>query len=411
MPRLDPAALRHPLTVLRSRAPWTALLYLMLQTIAGIVSLGAWFTVLLIPVWLLVWPLVWPRVEGRLLPLAGRQRQYAARRRGQMRRQDVVLGLLPAVMAIGAFFLGIVLVVALGTLFLTPVAVLTGRDVTLGSADQELPPALVAVLFPVLGLLLLALALWGLTALAYGWSGLSAALLRDEEGRLTAQVEALGDRTVQRDDSIALERRVLERDLHDGAQMHLSAAGLRLAMLQLEAEQLPHTAGRSAILEGLDAVREQLDLGSQSVRDATSGLVPTVLRDGGLSPALVELARAVPLTMAVDSTVPRLPEAVEQGAHLIAREALTNVVRHAGAEQVSIFCRLSDPIPEGAAPSLHLRITDDGRGGAEPTGTGLVSMRARARSLGGTLDLDSPEGGPTVLELRVPVGMGGGEPG
>ncbi|WP_193105644.1 sensor histidine kinase [Brachybacterium sp. FME24] len=405
MPRLDPAALRHPLHLLRTRAPWTALVYLVLEALAGIVSIGSWFTILLIPAWLLTWP----RLEQRLLPLAGRASPRVIRRRGEMRWQDIVLVLLTAVMAVAAFFVGIVVVVLLGTLFATPVAVLSGRDVTLGNADQVLPAVPAALVAPVLGLAVLALVLWGATALAYGWSGLSLALLRDEESRLAAQVEALGDMSVQREDVVALERRALERDLHDGAQMHLSAAGLRLALLQLDAEQLPAGGPQDRVLAGLDEVREQLDLGGQSVRDAARGLVPTVLRDGGLEAALEELARALPLKTELECTVPRLPEAVEHGVHLIAREALTNIVRHSGAEHVLIHGTLTSGSADDTAPTLLLEITDDGHGGAAPTGTGLISMRARARNLGGTLDLDSPDGGPTMLRLQVPANTGGGE--
>lgn len=384
---------------MRSRAPWTSLLYLILQAAAGAVSLGVFFTVLLIPVWLLAWP----RAEARLLPLAGRTALRVTRPTGQMRWQDVVLVLLTAVMAAAMFFVGIVLVVVIGTLFATPVAVLAGREATWGSADQAIPPMLAIIVFPVLGLIALFFALWGLTALAYGWSGLSTALLRDEESRLAAQVETLGDMTVQLDDSVALERRVLEQNLHDGAQMHLSAAGLRLAMLQLDAEQLPDGEARSTILTGLEEVREQLDLGGESVRNAVSGLVPTVLRDGGLQSAIAELARALPLETTTECTVPRLAMSLEHSVHLIAHEAITNVVRHSGAQNVSIRCTLEDPTLADAPSILHLEIVDDGRGGAVSTGTGLISMRARARSLGGILTVDSPEGGPTIVDLKVPV--------
>lgn len=403
MPRLDPAALRHPLRLLRTRAPWTALIYLAFQVGAGAVSIAVWFTVLLIPLWLLAWP----RLECWLLPLAGRASPRIVRRRGQLRWQDIVLVLLTAVMAVAIFFLGIFVVTLLGVLFMTPLVILSGREATLWTADQVLPAVPTALVSPVLGLIVLALVLWGAAALAYGWSGISLALLRDEESRLAAQVEALGDMTVQRDDSVALERRALERDLHDGAQMHLSAAGMHLALLQLETEQLPAGESRQRILAGLEEVREQLDLGGQSVRDAASGLVPNVLRDGGLEASLQELGHALPLDTELECSVPRLPEALEHSVHLIAQEALTNVVRHSGAEQVRIRCTLTDAATDRSQQTLLLEIIDNGRGGAASTGTGLISMRARARSLGGALDLDSPDGGPTTLLLEVPVGTDG----
>lgn len=397
MPPLELADLRRPLGLLRSRAPWTALLYLALEAAAGAVSIAVWLTVLLIPLWLLLWP----RLELRLVPLAGRRAPDVVRRRGALRWQDVVLVLLTAVMASAMFFVGIFAVVLLGVLFGTPVAVLSGRTITGWDADQVLPSVPAAVVAPLLGLAVLGLMLWAATALAYGWSGLSVALLRDEERRLAAQIDALGDMSVQRDDVTALERRALERDLHDGAQVHLSAAGMRLALLQLDAEQLLVGRARDRMLTGLEEIGEQLDLGGRSVREAARGLTAPVLRDGGLQDALRELARALPLATELTCDVPRLPEELEHSVHLVAREALTNVVRHSGAQQVRIRCVIS-------GGTLILEIIDDGSGGAEPTGTGLVSVQARARRLGGTLELESPDGGPTTLLLRVPTPPEGG---
>lgn len=392
MHRLESSALLRPLRLLRTRAPWTALLYLAAQALAGAVSIAVWFTVLLIPVWLVIWP----RCEQRLLPLAGRSALALRRGRWELRWQDVVLVLLTAVMAVAAFFLGITVVVVLGTLLAVPFAAAAGREITSWDGDQVLPMFPTVILAPLLGLLLLLLVLWGVTALAYGWSALSTALLRDEERRLAAQVDALSTEAVRLGDSIALERRALERDLHDGAQMHLSAAGMRLAMLRLDVEDLvAGDAEREQLLAGLDEVQQQLDLGGNAVRDAAGGLVPSSLRDGGLTGALEELAASVPLPVALECSVPRQSEALEQSLLLIAREALTNVVRHSGAERAAIRCVQQDGV-------VLLEVSDDGHGGAEPTGTGLVSMHARARSLGGTLAVTSPEGGGTSLVLRVP---------
>lgn len=393
MHRLEPSDLRHPLRLLRTRAPWTALLYLAAQTLAGAVSIMVWFTVLLIPVWLMVWP----RCEQRLLPLAGRPALTVPRGRWELRWQDVVLVLLTAVMAVAAFFLGIIVVVVLGTLLAVPFAAAAGREITSWQGGQVLPLFPTVVLAPLLGVILLLLVLWGITALAYGWSALSTALLRDEEKRLAAQVDALSTEAVRLGDSIALERRALERDLHDGAQMHLSAAGMRLAMLRLDIEELvAGDAAREQLLAGLDGVQQQLDLGGHAVRDAARGLVPSSLRDRGLAGALEELAASVPLPVTLEVTVPRQAEALEQSVLLIAREALTNVVRHSGADHARVRCVQEED-------RVFLEVSDDGRGGAEPTGTGLVSMHARARSLGGSFTVANPEGGGTRVRLDVPA--------
>ncbi|HIY24125.1 MAG TPA: hypothetical protein H9837_07470 [Candidatus Brachybacterium merdigallinarum] len=395
MHRLETTDLRRPFRLLRTRAPWTSLLYLAVQALAGAVSIGVWLSVLLIPVWLMLWP----RCEQRLLPLAGRVAPTHRRERWELRWQDVVLVLLTSVMAVAAFFLGILLVVLLGTLLAVPFAAAAGREITSWSGDRTLPIVPTAVIAPLLGLFLLFLVLWGVTALAHGWSALSAALLRDDERRLAAQVDALSAETVRIGDSIALERQALERDLHDGAQMHFSAAGMRLALLHLDLEELSVSAAeRTRLLTGITDVQRQLDLGSQAMRDATRGLVPSALRDGGLCGALEELVTSIPLPVTLECSVPRQAPALEQSVLLIARESLTNVVRHSEATRADVRCVVEDA-------RLLLEVRDDGTGGAEPTGTGLLSMHARARRLGGTLSLTSPAGHGTCLLLDVPRQM------
>src|SRR5699024_11673423 len=112
------------------------------------------------------------------------------------------------------------------------------------------------------------------------------------------------------------------------------AAGRRRAPRRLAAEQLRAGRARARMLTGLEEIGEQLDLGGRSVREAARGLTAPVLRDGGLQDALRELARALPLATELTCDVPRLPEELEHSVHLVAREALTNVVRHSGAQQV-----------------------------------------------------------------------------
>lgn len=400
MQRPATVELRHPLRIVRSRAPWRALIYLLLEALAGVVTIGVWFTVLLIPVWLLAWP----RTESRLLPLADTPRPRTDRGRWSMRWQDVVLVLLTPAMAFGVFVLGTLVVTVLGSLFSVPVMVIIGRDIRVTSAGAPLPAVPMAILSPVLGILVLILVLWGLTALAFGWATINSALLRDEEGRLAAQVDALSDRSVRVGDEFDLERRALERDLHDGAQMHLSAAGMRLALAQLDVEQLVEGPDRERLLTELCDARVQLDLGVQAVRDAASGLVPSSLRDGGLDAALRELAEALPLVVRLTCDVPRLPGVLERSVHLMAQEALTNVARHSRAATVTVDCRILDAEDTtDAKEQILLEVADDGIGGAGPTGTGIVGIRARARSLGGRLHLSSPEGEGTVVTVHVPV--------
>jgi signal transduction histidine kinase len=398
VPQAAPDLLR-PHRLLLTRRPWAAVLYLAAETAGGSVILLGAMSLVLLPLAVMLMVPLWPRIEVFLLPLVGQRVQRSPRRRWEAGWRDLALVLLTPVLALCVLVAGFFLLILIPMLLGVPVAILLGRRITGLDAEHVLPSMPTAVVAPALGLLLLFLALWGATALAAVWGRLNAALLADVEERLAGQVEELAGTTVRREDAIALERRALERDLHDGAQMHLGAAGMRLGLLQLSAEALDEGPVRAGLLRELDAVREQVELAAGSVRAAAAGLVPAALRDGGLPAALGEATAALPVETELDCEVPRLDAAVEQGLDLIAREALTNVVRHARASRVRVRCGVSGVRPD----AVLLEIWDDGRGGATPTGTGLLSMRARARALGGELRLSSPDGGPTLLSVAVPL--------
>jgi signal transduction histidine kinase len=92
-----------------------------------------------------------------------------------------------------------------------------------------------------------------------------------------------------------------------------------------------------------------------------------------------------------------LPRAVESAAYFIVAEALANVAKHSSARAVivEIFQR---------AGYMVVIVSDDGQGGADPHGAGLRGLADRAHSLGGTITVDSPAGGPTRIEARLPCG-------
>lgn len=358
---------------------------------AGWATLTAFATIILIPVWLLLWP----RIEQRLLPLAGHRIPVVRRSsRFQLRWRDWALVLLTPAVGVGGvavFAFGVVIPVLL---LVAPLRVaLTDEPVNTLFITVDTPWTQIAAVFT--GVLLLALTLWVAAAAAYGWGRLMSALLRDEETRLAEQVGALSEETVRTVDQLALERHQLERDLHDGAQMHLGAAGMRLGMLQLDIEALPDQGERAAILTSLEAVRDQVDAASAAVRTTARGLVPVALSDGGLCAALDEAADGIPLNTAVRCESPRLDASTETGLFYIVTEALANVVQHARAEHVDI--RVA-----GNGSQITVEIVDDGCGGAEPTGTGLLSIQARARLLGGEACVDSPPRQGTRILVRVP---------
>jgi hypothetical protein len=141
---------------------------------------------------------------------------------------------------------------------------------------------------------------------------------------------------------------------------------------------------------GLDGVLEEL-------REIARGLHPAILTRGGLRPALKALARrsAVPVRLEV-RVAGRLPEQIEIAAYYVVAEALTNAARHAHATVIDVQVATGESV-------LWLSVRDDGRGGADVTGSGLVGLRDRAEALGGRLWLRSPPGEGTTLQVQLPV--------
>jgi signal transduction histidine kinase len=186
-------------------------------------------------------------------------------------------------------------------------------------------------------------------------------------------------------------RRRFERNLHDGAQQRLVSLALDLRAAQ---EDAPPRTG-----EQLDRLAAGLDDVLQELRELARGLHPAILADGGLPPALKTLARRAAIPVRLDVQVDRrLPEPVETAAYYTVSEALTNAAKHARATTADIQATTSDR-------SLHLRIRDNGRGGADfGHGTGLLGLKDRAEALGGRLRLHSPSGAGTTLEITLPLG-------
>jgi signal transduction histidine kinase len=118
-----------------------------------------------------------------------------------------------------------------------------------------------------------------------------------------------------------------------------------------------------------------------------------------LAPALRTLARrsAIPVELDVRAEG-RLPEETEVAAYYVVSEALTNTTKHARASRATVVADEQDGI-------LHLSIRDDGVGGADPRdGSGLIGLRDRVEALGGSIDVTSPTGEGTLVEVELPVG-------
>jgi signal transduction histidine kinase len=188
-------------------------------------------------------------------------------------------------------------------------------------------------------------------------------------------------------------RRQIERDLHDGAQQRL--VSLTLAVRAAQAA-VPPTSGPlgdelAKVADGLASVLDDL-------RELARGIHPTVLSEGGLVPALKTLARRsiVPVELDVRA-IDRLPEPVEVAAYYVASEALTNAAKHSNASVVQVGAQV-------AGDALHLRIADDGDGGADPAlGSGLMGLKDRVEALGGTVTISSAAGSGTSLDADLPL--------
>jgi signal transduction histidine kinase len=188
-------------------------------------------------------------------------------------------------------------------------------------------------------------------------------------------------------------RRRLERDLHDGAQQRLVslALDLRAAQAAVPPEQAGLGAELSRAADGLTSVLNEL-------RELAHGIHPAILTEGGLEPALKALARRCPIPVELDvRTDTRLPERVEVAAYYIVSETLTNAAKHAEASIVKIDVQAVDQV-------VRLSVRDDGVGGADPArGTGLLGLKDRIESQGGTSSIQSPLGEGTTLSVELPL--------
>jgi signal transduction histidine kinase len=186
------------------------------------------------------------------------------------------------------------------------------------------------------------------------------------------------------------ERRRLERDLHDGAQQGLVALGMKLRRLQRRLAGADPDAGAA-----LDEAVDELGRTVVELREIARGLRPGAL-DGGLRPALDELARRTPIAMRVDAPVDLVSDEVQIAAYYVACEAVANAVKHAGANRIVVQAHRED----GA---LRVSVADDGVGGAvSVAGGGLAGLADRVAAHGGSLQLESPPGAGTRVEVVLP---------
>jgi PAS domain S-box-containing protein len=187
-------------------------------------------------------------------------------------------------------------------------------------------------------------------------------------------------------------RRRLERDLHDGAQQRLVAVSLQMRLARARLAKEP-----AAAAEILDEASVQLGQGLEQLRELARGIHPAVLTDRGLDAALGALASRAPFPVHLDVPDDRFPQPVEVAVYYLVSEALTNAAKYAEPTAVHVaVCR--------DASGLVAEVSDNGRGGADPTGgTGLRGLADRVEALGGRVRIDSPPGRGTRIRAELPL--------
>jgi signal transduction histidine kinase len=223
---------------------------------------------------------------------------------------------------------------------------------------------------------------------------------RDAQARIAAAAERareLQDSRAHAVDESAARLRRIERDLHDGAQVRLTA----LAMTLGEIKEILQAVDAGA--SDADPIRVLIGAAHQNaketlaeLRDLARGIHPPVL-DRGLDAALAVLAETSAAPVGLRVSIPERPSpAIETIAYFCAAELLANVAKHSGATRSAISVRDQDG-------KLHMTVTDDGNGGAHlALGGGLAGLLERVQTVDGQLRIDSPAGGPTIIVIELP---------
>ncbi|WP_433518626.1 sensor histidine kinase [Nonomuraea sp. CA-143628] len=183
------------------------------------------------------------------------------------------------------------------------------------------------------------------------------------------------------------ERRRIERDLHDGVQQR----GVALAMLLGRARHSP--AGAAELVDQAYAESRQL---LDELRSVAWRIYPTALDELGLRTALAGVAERSCVPVTVDYGLAGRPVSeVETALYFVAREAITNAVKHARARGIRVVLSEDER-------AVRVVVSDDGRGGADPAGGGLSGLARRVMALDGRFEVDSPPGGGTRIRASLP---------
>lgn len=228
-------------------------------------------------------------------------------------------------------------------------------------------------------------------AMKQALAGAQEAALRIDSGRLFADVRTA---------ATTEERRRLAREIHDGIAQELASVGYALDALVADLQGTPAQQPAGEIRAEVRRIITELRL---SIFDLRADVQPGVGLGSALTSYVQQAGTAAGITvhLVMDEAHERLALAQETELLRIAQEAVTNVRRHANAENVWVTCRV-DP------PYAYLRIADDGTGMDSPRNDsfGLDIMQERAKRIGAELNWHPREGGGTVLEVVLQPSVG-----
>ncbi|WP_428955109.1 sensor histidine kinase [Streptomyces sp. cg35] len=249
-----------------------------------------------------------------------------------------------------------------------------------------------ALLSALLATALLATGLFVAPALLRVHFLLTRSVLAPAAGELEQRVRVLTETRRDAVDTSAAELRRIERDLHDGAQARLVAMGMDLGTIEALIEKNPAKA-KALLAQARQSSAEALT----ELRDLVRGIHPPVLAERGLGDAVRALALRLPVPAEVEVELAGRGDApVESAAYFAVSEALTNAVKHAGADRIWVDITHTDG-------QLRISVTDNGRGGAVVAdGGGLAGIERRLGTFDGVLAVSSPAGGPTMVTMEIP---------
>ncbi len=216
-----------------------------------------------------------------------------------------------------------------------------------------------------------------------------AAIIMEREKGLDAVLEAQEN-----------ERKRIAKDLHDGIGQQLS--GLKLAWQNLINDLKAKNPEEGERLAGLSSI---LDEAASEARNISHQMMPRILGESGLIPALEDMLTKslgtadIPYEFETYQVEDRFKEKIEISLYRVAQELINNIIKHSGAKMVSVQLFTNQG-------HLILIVEDNGKGmdGADTgEGHGLLNIKSRINSINGEVSYDPSPGSGTVATIRVPV--------